>query len=336
MKQGFVLAALSGLLSLALTAWVRAYALSHAVLDRPNERSSHSVPTPRGGGLAILIASGITSAIAVAMGLATAHDSLTLGAGMVTIGVVGWLDDTRPLRARTRLLVHLIVAAWTVWNFGGLPSIRFGALSIPLGPAGYVVATLGIVWSINLFNFMDGIDGLAGSQAALIFGTAAWLLVIHGEHSIGNIAALVAAASLGFLAWNWPPAKIFLGDAGSGALGYLAAGIAVASENRRSVPLVAFAIIGGVFVLDATVTLVRRISRGEQPANAHRDHAYQRLARAWGGHGSVSATAAIVTVMLAALAALGSIAPNLLLVSFLVAYGCLTILLIVIERRAPM
>jgi Fuc2NAc and GlcNAc transferase len=335
-KTALALAAISGCLSLVLTGLVRAYTLRHAVLDRPTERSSHTIPTPRGGGIAILIASGIAGAIAVGMKIAMSKDALTLGAGMLVLGATGWVDDTRGLRARTRLMVHLTVALWTIWMFGGLPTIRLGHVSVPLGLGGYILGSIGIVWSINLFNFMDGIDGLASSQAVLIFGTAAWLLAVQGDSSIGTISMVVAAASFGFLIWNWAPAKIFLGDAGSGALGYLAASIAVASENRGSVPLVAFAILGGVFILDATVTLARRIARGDRPADAHRDHAYQRLARAWGKHWPVSIGAAVVTLGLAALSAAGTLMPSLLMLALLAGYGSLAVLFVAVERRAPM
>ena len=198
------------------------------------------------------------------------------------------------------------------------------------------MSAIGIVWSINLFNFMDGIDGLAGSQSVLIFATGAMLLGGRGNYSLGAISAILAAASAGFLPWNWPAAKIFLGDVGSGAIGYAIAFIAIASENASSVPLVVFAIVGGLFVLDATVTLTRRFVRGSRLADAHRDHAYQRLARRWGTHRSVTIAAAGVTLALAALSTAGMIYPRLLLPSLVLGGALLLALLIALERHAPM
>ncbi len=331
-----VLALLSGAASYLLTALVRRYALHHKVLDHPNERSSHSAPTPRGGGLAVLAGLGLSLIAGTAVGAIAARDATTLGLGTVVLGVVGWIDDHGGLRPRTRLAAHLAVAIWTLSMLGGLPSLVIGAGSIHLGVAGFVVGVIGIVWSINLFNFMDGIDGLAGSQALLIFGAAAALLFARGDRSLGTIALTAATACVGFLVWNWPPARIFLGDVGSGALGYLIAGLTIGAESHHSVPAIVFGILGGVFVADATVTLVRRLARGDRPHEAHRDHAYQRLTRAWGSHRAVTTAAAALTLALCGLGALAMHTPTLLIPCLLAAYAILAVLLIVVERYAPL
>jgi Fuc2NAc and GlcNAc transferase len=334
-RGALVLAACCGVVSAIATGLVRAYVLHHDLLDRPNERSSHVTPTPRGGGLAVLFAATIGLGVAAMLGLVTVGDAAILGVGMVALGVVGWLDDTRALRARSRLMAHLTVAIGTMWALHGLPAVRIGTGVVELGLAGYLLGVLGIAWSINLFNFMDGIDGFAGSQSVLIFGTGAWLLLLQGSLSLGTVSAILAAASAGFLVWNWPPAKIFMGDVGSGSIGYLVAALAVASENRGSVPILAFAIVGGVFVCDATVTLVRRLWRGDRVWEAHRDHAYQRLTRAWGGHRPVTLAALTVGLVLAGFAVLGTLRPSLLVVALLLSYLLLAALLLATERRAP-
>lgn len=336
MNTDLALVALSGVASLLLTGIVRAYSLRNELLDRPNERSSHSAPTPRGGGLAVLAASVLGMAIGIWLGVIEARDALTIGLGMLVLGVVGWLDDTRDVTWSARLAVHLAVACWTLYMFGGLPAIRVGGATLELGAAGYLIGAIGIVWSINLFNFMDGIDGLSGSQAVLILGTAALLLHARGQYSLGMTAAILAAAAAGFLPWNWPPAKIFLGDVGSGAIGYAVASLAIASENHKAVPLIALAIVGGLFISDATVTLVRRVARGARATEAHRDHAYQRLARAWDSHRSVTLSAAGVTVVLAGLGVVGAMSPRFLLPALLVAGMLLAGLYLAAERRAPM
>ena len=331
-----LLAIIAGAASLALTGIVRSYATHHQVLDRPVERSSHSVPTPRGGGLAVLAAAAVGMVLGVALHFIEPLHAVTLGGGMLMLGAVGWVDDTRGLNARVRLAVHLAVASWTLYMWGGLPAVSVGETTLNLGAAGYVLGVLGIVWSINLFNFMDGIDGLAGSQAVLIFGVAAVLLWSKGGNSLAAVSAILAASAAGFLVWNWPPAKIFLGDVGSGPLGYLIAGIAIESENTHSGPLLAFAILGAVFMSDATITLVRRFARGDRAMEAHRDHAYQRLARAWGSHRAVTLAAAGMTVILSLLAIVATLTPERVLFVFVGAYVVLGALFFAAERRAPL
>jgi Fuc2NAc and GlcNAc transferase len=274
--------------------------------------------------------------VAVLLGLTDLRVVACLGSGMVILGAIGWLDDRQGVRPRIRLGVHILVAAATVYVFGGLADLRVGGRMIALGPFGAVLATIGIVWSINLFNFMDGLDGFAGSQALMIFGTAAGLFFYLGDVSLGILSAVFCAASAGFLFWNWPPARIFLGDVGSGPLGYLVGSLAVASEAKRSIPLLVFAIIGGVFVFDATVTLIRRLLRRRRLSEAHRDHAYQRLTRVFGTHRAVTLGSIAVTLCLSILAVVATLnsafIPGALVLSALLLGG----LMIATERRAPM
>ena len=331
-----LVAAICAAASFWLTAVVRAHALRHAVIDLPNERSSHTVPTPRGGGLAVVVVVGAGTLAGETLGLVHAREALAVIVGMAAVAAVGWRDDKRSVGAVKRLGVHAAAGLWALIVLGGLPSVRVGNASIWLGLVGYPLGIVGIVWSINLFNFMDGIDGLAGSQSVLIFGAAALLLYAEGSASLGFLSTVLAAASAGFLAWNWPPAKIFMGDVGSGAIGYVVAAVAIASEDRHAMPLLAFAVLGGVFVVDATVTLVRRKARGDHMAAAHRDHAYQRLTRAWGSHRSVTMASAALTAVLAAIAAFATWNPPALLWSVAISYVALGALLVVIERRHPM
>lgn len=304
-------------------------------MDHPNDRSSHVVPTPRGGGVGLLTAAMIGIVVGWALRVVRGSDAALFIAGLAILGVLGWLDDRRGLAARYRLAVHFAVAAATAAALGGFPIIHFGTASVHLGLLGYAIAVLGLVWSINLFNFMDGIDGLAGSQAVLILGfSAAWLLA-RGEASVGFIAAVLAASSAGFLILNWPPAKIFLGDAGSGALGFAIGTIALISERRGSVPLVAFAILAGAFIGDATVTLLRRLARGRSPAEAHRDHAYQRMTRACQAHLPVTLGAACLTLALAALG-FAATTPAWTFAAFAGACAVIGATLFFAERRSPM
>jgi len=260
----------------------------------------------------------------------------SVNVGYLALGAIGWIDDTKGSLPGIRLSIQIAVACWTLYMLGGLPAIRIGTETYEIGSAGYVLGVLGIVWSINLYNFMDGIDGFAGSQAVIILGTVSILSLYRGNSSLAAVAAIFAAACVGFLIWNWPPAKIFLGDVGSGAIGYLVCGLAIASENNQSVPLFVFAILGAVFIADSTVTLVRRLRRGVRKIEAHRDHAYQRLAQSFGSHRPVTIGAAGATSVLAVLATIGTVSPRLLPGAFIAACLFVAILLIISERRAPL
>lgn len=336
MLSPFLLFGATAVLSFALTAIVRSFALRSGLLDKPNARSSHEVPTPRGGGAALLVSAMLVIAAAAAQGLVDLRVSAILGAGTLVVAVVGCIDDRRGVPPLARFLVHLVVALATVHTLGGLPELSLGAMSLRLGAFGYVVAVLGIVWSINLFNFMDGIDGIAASQAAIIFAAASMMLFAMEERSLGFVALVFAGASIGFLGWNWPRARIFMGDVGSGALGYLVAALALASEAAGAAPILAFAMLGALFVFDATATLIRRFWRGQPLAEAHRDHAYQRLVRAGATHRAVTLAYGLASGFAASIGLAAALHPELLLPALALVYVALATVYALIERRAPM
>jgi Fuc2NAc and GlcNAc transferase len=281
---GFIAAAV---LAAAGTWIVRRNALSRGMIDRPNERSSHVVPVPRGGGLAIVVTVTLGMFGLWWAGVADTSLALAVVGGGCAVALIGWMDDRRSLPAFVRILVHFGSSAWAIWILGGLPPVQWGSAVVDLGLPGDVVAVLGVVWALNLFNFMDGIDGLAASEAVFVAGAGA-VAQYYGPYGSSHAALLVAAAALGFLAWNRPPAKIFMGDVGSGYLGFVIAVLAIRFSRDFAAGIYVWLILGGVFLADATVTLVRRAARGERVHVAHRTHAYQRLARRWGGHARVT------------------------------------------------
>jgi Fuc2NAc and GlcNAc transferase len=289
MASLLVICVVAGVASWLLTGRVRRAMVARGALDVPNERSSHTVPTPRGGGLAV--AAVVLPAIAAAalLGWLPAEVGIALAGGGAMVAAVGWLDDCFDLHARPRLLVHFAAAAWALAWLGGLPRLHLGELSVPLGAAGWAIAALGIVWAVNFYNFMDGIDGIAGGEAVVVGAGAGVLLLVGGAGGLASVAFLIAAAAAGFLVWNWAPARIFMGDVGSGLIGFLFAVLAIASENAGVMPLLVWVLLLGVFVVDATVTLVRRALDGETIFNAHRKHAYQRAVQAGWSHARVSA-----------------------------------------------
>jgi Fuc2NAc and GlcNAc transferase len=289
-----IVAAAALLASAIITGLIRQFGLRWGVLDVPNERSSHQTPTPRGGGLAVVIAMSCALCVLAWRHLVPPDLLVALLGGGVAVAVVGFLDDRRRLSAGVRLAVHAGAAIWALAWLGGLPPLQLGERVVVLGWPGQLLGLLGIVWVLNLFNFMDGIDGIAASEAIFV----AWcggLLV--GSASTGAAAWVLGAACLGFLCWNWPPARIFLGDVGSGYLGYALAVLALAMGRDNPVAIPVWLILGGVFFADATVTLLRRLRRGEQPHLAHRSHAYQQLARRWGSHLRVTGTVLLANLL---------------------------------------
>lgn len=277
-------------LGVLLTALVRRYALHAGVLDVPNARSSHTQVTPRGGGLSIAVLFLAGVALLTWSGEVDWRPGVALLGGGLLIAAVGWGDDRHPLPVVVRAAAHLVAAAWALAWLGGLPSVSIGWGRLPLGPLGWVLGVLGIAWMTNLYNFMDGVDGLAGGEAVSVGALAGLLELAAGFPGLAALSWLLASASAGFLWWNWPPARIFMGDVSSGLLGFAFAVLGVASERAGAIPLFVWLILLGVFVVDATVTLLRRVARGEPWHEAHRTHAYQLAVQAGFSHRRVTLT----------------------------------------------
>jgi len=283
------------ILSFGLTWLLRRYALSSSLIDVPNERSSHTVPTPRGGGVAIVL-SFLVAVIALFMldSLAFEDAAALLGAGTL-VAILGFLDDHGHIAARWRLLGHFLAAFWALYWIGGLAPVSIFGTVIDFGLFGYAIAAVFLVWMLNLYNFMDGIDGIASVEAITVCAGAAVLYCLQqGAMTVGPL--FLAFSVLGFLCWNFPPAKIFMGDAGSGFLG-VTLGIFVLQSAWISPALFwAWLILLGVFIVDATVTLIRRLLRGEKVYEAHRSHAYQFASRHFKRHLPVTLVTGGLTV----------------------------------------
>lgn len=267
--------------SLNLVALVRAWA-RRRLLDIPNARSSHQTPTPRGGGLAIVIVFLCGLLWAWWSGRAPAGLALALFLGGGLVAAIGFADDHRNLPAAPRLAVQVVAALLGLAFLGGVPPLPLGAHAWDLGPLGWALGLVGLVWLTNLTNFMDGIDGLVASHTLFVSLAGVFLCWLCGAPQIAAVLALLAAATSGFLVFNWPPASIFMGDVGSGFLGLVLGLIAIAAAP--AVNLWAWGILMAPFIADATVTRAVRIIRYRDWLGAHRAHVYQRLARSWGGH----------------------------------------------------
>lgn len=287
-------------------------------IDQPNHRSLHQVAVPRSGGVGILAGT--------AVGLLAATPPVVLWVALGGLVGVSLLDDFRSLPARIRFLVQFAVAAAVTWTL--VPS--------EWGLAGHLFSVLCILWMTNLYNFMDGANGLAGGMAA--FGFAAYALVASfaGQPDLALWSACIAAAAVGFLFFNFDPARIFMGDAGSVPLGFLAAVIGLQGWLSGAWPAWFPLLVFSVFIVDATVTLLQRGLRGEKVWVAHCEHYYQRLIRSGWSHRRLALTAYLLMFATAGSACLLIAAPLVVQSFVLVVWGVTYVLLVrSIDRRTP-
>ncbi|MEK1911884.1 MAG: glycosyltransferase family 4 protein [Pseudomonas chlororaphis] len=217
------------------------------------------------------------------------------GAG-AAIAVIGFMDDHGHIAARWRLLGHFGAAGWLLFWMGGMPVIELWGVSFNLGWLGHVLALFYLVWLLNLYNFMDGIDAIASLEAICVCLGACFLYWIAGLESLIWAPLLLAVAVTGFLYWNFPPARIFMGDAGSGFLGIVLGGFSLQAAWISTPMLWAWLILLGVFIVDATFTLFRRLLRGDRVYEAHRSHAYQVASRHFGEHLPVTLTVGLINL----------------------------------------
>ncbi len=289
--NGFLLLGMAllacGVFAHMLAQWVQTQAGSLGLVQLPNHRSSHVVPTPHGGGLGIVCAASVAG-LCIAAGLNWQTGFYWLGLGLV-LAALALKNDIQHVAAKLRFTVQALACAAVVWLLWPLPPLALPGLTLT-GAWLALVLWLGGVWWMNLFNFMDGIDGLAALQAIYMLLAAVGLMALHVPNSLTEPALLwmlcIAAATLGFLMLNWAPAKIFMGDVGSIWLAFVLFALGLVCIQNQGMNYAACAVLGAVFVSDATVTLCTRLLRGQPWYEAHRSHAYQRLSRRWQGqHG---------------------------------------------------
>jgi Fuc2NAc and GlcNAc transferase len=268
-------------------------------MDIPNERSSHQTPTPRGGGLSFVATSIVGFLLLTLNGTIDRADLLALCCAGIIVAIAGHLDDRQKISGATiRLGFHALGAIILIAGIGFPSQISLFDRTIDTGIVGSILGVLYLVWLLNLFNFMDGTDGIAASEA--IFVCLAGAILNH--HVLSGInhsaAAVILAASIfGFLLYNWSPAEIFMGDVGSGYLGIAIGGLSLMAAKQQHELLWVWIILLAVFVSDATITLIRRLLRKQKPHVAHRSHAYQHLAIRFGSHAKVSLLVLAVNVV---------------------------------------
>jgi Fuc2NAc and GlcNAc transferase len=275
---------------------IRRYAEKRQLLDHPNERSSHEVPTPRGGGLAIVVlvlTTGLWSMIEAGL-----YRGLIYIVGGVIIAWLGWRDDLHSLSPRVRFAVQAIVAALSIYGLG-----YFKVVTIPmvgelhLGVIGIVITFLWLIGLTNAYNFMDGVDGMAGGVA--LSAGIGWMWLASNMHNAFTfwVALAITASSLGFLGHNWSPAKIFMGDVGSTFLGYSFAALPLISSDKSGDALMLGTLLMWTFIMDAGVTFIGRLIKRENVFAAHRSHLYQRLVGAGYRHETISSLYILLTLL---------------------------------------
>jgi Fuc2NAc and GlcNAc transferase len=287
-------------LSAFLTGRVMRYAVRSSLLDIPNARSSHEVPTPRGGGLAIVIVIALATCMSVFIAGTQVSHAICLLFAIVAYGVLGWQDDKHDLSALSRFLVQVLVALsctlYLIWS---------GIMLMPATIIEFILvflAVLWITWLVNLYNFMDGIDGISGVETLVLGVVVSYWFASLAMPGLAVISIAAAGAALGFLRWNWSPAKIFMGDVGSLALGGFFAIIALIGHYSAGIPFSAFTVLYAVYLVDATITLLGRMMRKEKWWQAHRSHYYQRAVQSGLSHAQVSLGIMLINIVMALLA----------------------------------
>jgi UDP-N-acetylmuramyl pentapeptide phosphotransferase/UDP-N-acetylglucosamine-1-phosphate transferase len=278
------------LLSFSSTYIIRKIAIKRSIVDYPNERSSHTIPTPLPGGLAIVVVWYSYLVFGYYIGLVELKLFLALLPGIILV-VVGLFDDLRGLSPYFRIIIHFITALSGLYFLGGLNQIDIGIYLLHTNWLVNILVLIGIVWWINIFNFLDGIDGYLGSEGLFIFISLS--IFVSGFSTL-----VIAVCIFGFLLWNWPKATIFCGDVGSTLIGYTVAVFAIYYQNTNRLSLLIPIMLSGLFWMDATVTLIRRIFNHEKLMFPHKNNACQRLNQAGFNHQKILLIGWMINIVL--------------------------------------
>ena len=331
-----VIGAAAMLLTWWATGFARSLAIRRAIFDVPNHRSSHTSPTPRGGGAAIVLTVLLAVVVAAIAGWLALSTAVALIGGGILVAFVGWLDDLHHVSAGWRAIAHLCAAAWAIAWLGGIENVRLGHFGGISGPVASIFAVIAIAWLINLYNFMDGIDGIAAVETIAVGASGAIILLLAGATGLAAVSASLAGAGAGFLVWNRMPARIFMGDVGSGFLGFAFATLALAAHKTAAISATVWVILLLVFIADATITLLRRIVHGDSWHVAHRLHAYQRLVQSGCTHARVVLYVAWLDLLLAGLALVVFTKPAFAWPALLAAVLVVIVAYLAVERRLGM
>lgn len=324
------------LASVVLTRLYGKYAQSWGFLDIPGPRSSHQTATPRGAGIVFMGLWLLVVLIGLIAGIFSKYEFFSFVPGAIVVGTLGYWDDRQSLSPRWRLWGQVLAGCLFLLAVGGFDNLHlFSKTAIPLSGFAGIFALVMMVWFINLFNFMDGSDGLSSVEAIFVLGVGGLICWLSGVMSLALIAWTMAVLVAGFLVWNWPKADIFMGDVGSYCLGFLIAALAIAADVWYDIPIVLWFILFAVFLFDATITLLRRIYYKKDWMQAHRDHAYQRLLQAGFSPLQVLLITIAMNCVLAILAILGHFYPSFIPLFLLAAISVVALEYLWVERKFP-
>ncbi len=338
MVGGLLLLLAAGAITWWLAGQVRRWALQKGLLDMPNSRSSHSVPVPRVGGLSVVLVV-LTGFLLFGFLMPGVQPWFWIlyASGTMIVGV-GLLDDLFDMKKRVRLAFQFFAALLIVLWVGGELEIIFPRALDMTGPVAVLPVILYVMWSINAYNFMDGIDGMAAGQALFVGLAAGGIAFAGGYPPLAMTYLLLAGAAAGFLIWNWQPAKIFMGDLCSGFLGVTLATLSLWGKVTEAVPFTSFLILMGVFLTDPTYTVFRRLVGGHNITHTHRDFAFHHLVRrGWSHRRTVLAVQAVNLFWLLPLASFAAwLRSDWSLPVLVVAYVPLVVLAVVLRAGVPL
>jgi len=280
--------------SALLTGLFRSVAQRARLNDVPVSRSAHSAPVPVGGGLSIVVLLLLVAGYGYSVEIIRINELAALMAGLV-IACIGMVDDVKQLDIRWRIPAQFLASIYVVYCLGDVPAIDFGLFVFPESLLLNVIAVFALVWLLNLFNFMDGIDGIAATELIAV-NLISIVIVINTDELITLLSAGLAAAAGGFLLWNWSPAKIFMGDVGSSFIGFSLGVMALLSMHHGSMTVWTWVLLVGVFIVDATLTLFNRFRRKQRWVEGHASHAYQNAARHYKSHAKVTITVLMINL----------------------------------------
>lgn len=278
--------------SAILTGVFRWLAQRVQLIDVPVSRSAHSRPVPVGGGVSIVVLILLTVIYSYSIGEISGNEFAAVMAGLVIAGI-GIVDDFKQLNVRWRIPAQFLASIYVVYCLGDVPAIDFGFFILPESLLLNLLAVFALVWLLNLYNFMDGIDGIAATELIAV-NLVSLIIVINNDAVVALLSASFAAAAAGFLLWNWAPAKIFMGDVGSSFIGFTLGVMALLSMLHGSMTVWTWVLLLGVFIVDATLTLFMRVRSGQRWYDGHASHAYQNAARHYKSHSKVTITVLVI------------------------------------------
>lgn len=283
------------IVALVLTGLMKKFALIFRLVDFPIGRSAHSVPKPSGGGAVIAVLFLGFSCWIYGIGEIPLNEYLAILGGLI-VALTGFADDVSALSLRYRLPLQFFAAVWAVYWLGGVPAIDFLLFKLSTPWLLTLMGVFAMVWLLNLYNFMDGIDAIASTEVIFVNAMSLIFVINSDNQIVAILSGMLAAATAGFLVWNWPPAKIFMGDVGSSFIGYTLGVLALLSMHHGTMTVWTWFILLGVFVVDGTLTLGIRVFRGMNWREGHCSHAYQNAARFYKSHGKVTGTVLLINV----------------------------------------